>query len=67
MLAHASPSVRKFSRELGVDLSKLKGSGRKGRITKEDVQKFVKQSLEKSVHTDNYEFNVKSNTTRLGV
>ena len=43
--AHASPSVRKFSRELGVDLSKLSGTGRKGRITKEDVQKFVKLSL----------------------
>ena len=46
LLAHASPSVRKFSRELGVDLSKLKGSGRKSRITKEDVQKFVKKTLE---------------------
>ena len=46
LLAHASPSVRKFSRELGVDLSKLKGSGRKGRITKEDVQKFVKKAVE---------------------
>jgi len=46
LLAHASPSVRKFSRELGVDLSKLKGSGRKGRITKEDVQKFVKIAME---------------------
>jgi len=46
LLAHASPSVRKFSRELGVDLSKLKGSGRKDRITKDDVQKFVKKTIE---------------------
>ena len=43
--AHASPSVRKFARELGVDLSKLSGSGRKGRITKVDVQNFVKEFL----------------------
>jgi len=39
---HASPSVRKFARELGADLSKLPGSGPKGRITQEDVQAFVK-------------------------
>ncbi|HEY6241098.1 MAG TPA: dihydrolipoyllysine-residue acetyltransferase [Burkholderiales bacterium] len=39
---HASPSVRKFARELGVDLPKVKGSGPKGRITQEDVQAFVK-------------------------
>ena len=43
--AHASPSIRKFARELGVDLSRLQGSGRKQRITKEDVQEFVKQTL----------------------
>jgi pyruvate dehydrogenase E2 component (dihydrolipoamide acetyltransferase) len=39
---HASPSVRKFARELGVDLAKVKGSGPKGRVTQEDVQGFVK-------------------------
>ncbi len=39
---HASPSVRKFARELGADLSKVRGSGPKGRITQEDVQAFVK-------------------------
>jgi pyruvate dehydrogenase E2 component (dihydrolipoamide acetyltransferase) len=39
---HASPSVRKFARELGVDLAKVKGSGPKGRITQTDVQEFVK-------------------------
>ncbi len=43
--AHASPSVRKFARELGVDLSKVKGSGRNGRIVQEDVQGYVKQAL----------------------
>ena len=44
-LAHASPGVRRFARELGVDISKVTGSGPKGRILKEDVQNFVKQSL----------------------
>ena len=43
--AYATPSVRKFARELGVDLGKVDGSGRKGRITKEDVQGFVKRAL----------------------
>ncbi|SDZ45818.1 pyruvate dehydrogenase E2 component (dihydrolipoamide acetyltransferase) [Variovorax sp. YR266] len=41
-LPHASPSVRKFSRELGVPLEEVKGSGPKGRITQEDVQSFTK-------------------------
>jgi pyruvate dehydrogenase E2 component (dihydrolipoamide acetyltransferase) len=39
---HASPSVRRFARELGVDAAKVKGSGPKGRITQQDVQTFVK-------------------------
>src|SRR5438067_2129431 len=43
--AHASPSVRVFARELGVDLAKVQGSGPKGRILHEDVQQFVKQAL----------------------
>ena len=43
--AHASPSVRKFARELGVDLSGVTGSGPKGRILQTDVQAFVKQAL----------------------
>jgi pyruvate dehydrogenase E2 component (dihydrolipoamide acetyltransferase) len=42
---HASPGVRRFARELGVDLTKVKGSGPKGRILKEDVQGYVKGSL----------------------
>jgi pyruvate dehydrogenase E2 component (dihydrolipoamide acetyltransferase) len=41
-LPHASPSVRKFARELGVPLEQVKGSGPKGRITQEDVQAFTK-------------------------
>ena len=40
--AHASPSVRRFARELGVDLSRVSGSGRKGRITRDDVKGLVK-------------------------
>ena len=44
-LPHASPSVRKFARELGVNLSQVKGSGPKDRITADDVRGFVKQAL----------------------
>ncbi len=40
--AHASPSVRKFARELGVDLGLVRGSARKGRISKDDVKAFTK-------------------------
>jgi pyruvate dehydrogenase E2 component (dihydrolipoamide acetyltransferase) len=43
--AHASPSVRLLARELGVDLARVKGSGRKGRIVRSDVQSFVKGAL----------------------
>jgi pyruvate dehydrogenase E2 component (dihydrolipoamide acetyltransferase) len=39
---HASPSVRRFARDLGVDVAQVKGSGPKGRITQQDVQSFVK-------------------------
>ncbi len=42
---HASPSVRKFARELGVNLNTVTGTAEKGRITKEDVQGFVKQAM----------------------
>jgi pyruvate dehydrogenase E2 component (dihydrolipoamide acetyltransferase) len=44
-LPHASPSIRKFARELGVSLADVKGSGPKGRITQEDVQGFVKSVM----------------------
>lgn len=43
--AHASPSVRAFARELGVDLTQVQGTGPKGRILQQDVQAFVKQRL----------------------
>ncbi|MGD9388471.1 MAG: dihydrolipoyllysine-residue acetyltransferase [Gammaproteobacteria bacterium] len=43
---HAGPSVRKFAREMGVDLSRVKGSGVKGRITHDDVKAWVKQALQ---------------------
>lgn len=44
--SHAGPSVRKFARELGVDLSRVTGSGRKGRITEDDVKAFVKAVMQ---------------------
>ena len=43
--AHASPAVRKFARELGADLGQMNGSGEKGRILKDDVKTWVKQTL----------------------
>ncbi|HEY1392296.1 MAG TPA: dihydrolipoyllysine-residue acetyltransferase [Methylibium sp.] len=51
-LPHASPSVRKFARELGVPLDEVKGSGPKGRIMQEDVQGFVKGVMAGSVQTE---------------
>jgi len=50
-LPHASPSVRKFARELGVDLRQVQGSGAHDRITHEDVRLFVKQVLAGSAAT----------------
>lgn len=41
--AHASPVIRRLAREFGINLAKVKGSGRKGRVVKEDVQNYVKQ------------------------
>ena len=43
--AHASPSVRRFARELGIDLGRVGGSGAKGRITREDIKAFVKAAM----------------------
>jgi pyruvate dehydrogenase E2 component (dihydrolipoamide acetyltransferase) len=43
--AHASPSIRRFARELGVDLGQVRGSGAKGRITEQDVKAHVKRLL----------------------
>ena len=43
--AHASPSIRRFARELGVDLARVRGSGNKQRVTKDDVHQYVKAAL----------------------
>jgi pyruvate dehydrogenase E2 component (dihydrolipoamide acetyltransferase) len=45
---HASPAIRRFARELGADLGRIQGTGPKGRILREDVQRFVKDSLERA-------------------
>ena len=50
-LPHASPSVRKFARELGVPLAEVKGSGLKGRITEADVQGFTRSVMSGAVQT----------------
>ncbi|MDQ7974653.1 MAG: dihydrolipoyllysine-residue acetyltransferase [Rhodocyclaceae bacterium] len=50
-LPHASPSVRKFARELGVPLEEVKGSGPKGRITEADVQAFTKAVMSGATQT----------------
>nr|WP_315226784.1 dihydrolipoyllysine-residue acetyltransferase [uncultured Limnohabitans sp.] len=50
-LPHASPSVRKFARELGVPLAEVKGNGPKGRITQDDVQTFTKAVMSGAAQT----------------
>lgn len=50
-LPHASPSVRKFARELGVPLAEVKGSGPKGRITQSDIQGFTKSVMAGAIQT----------------
>ena len=50
--SHASPSVRKFARELGVRVALVKGSGPKGRITQEDVQAFIKAAMSANTGTN---------------
>ncbi len=50
-LPHASPSVRKFARELGVPLGEVKGSGHKGRITEDDIKGFTKSVMSGAVQT----------------
>ncbi|WP_213999150.1 dihydrolipoyllysine-residue acetyltransferase [Arsukibacterium sp.] len=46
--AHASPVIRRLAREFGINLAKVKGSGRKGRVVKEDVQNYVKQLVKQA-------------------
>src|SRR6218665_3837830 len=48
---HASPSVRKFARELGVPIAQVKGTGPKGRITLDDVQAFTRQVMSGAMQT----------------
>ncbi len=50
-LPHASPSVRKFARELGVPLAEVKGSGQKGRITEQDIQQFTQSVMSGAIQT----------------
>ncbi|AOE50442.1 dihydrolipoyllysine-residue acetyltransferase [Kangiella sediminilitoris] len=52
-VVHASPAVRRLAREFGADLSKVKGSGRKNRILKEDVQSYIKFELSRPKATAN--------------
>ena len=51
-LPHASPSVRRFARELGVDLSQIRGTGSKGRIIRDDVKNNVKQRMQDGASQD---------------
>jgi len=53
----ATPKVRKFARELGANVSLIKGTERKGRITEDDVKKFVVSQLENSNKDDNKQIN----------
>lgn len=50
---YASPAIRRFARELGADLTQVKGTGKKGRILKEDVQQFIKYELSRPKATAN--------------
>lgn len=48
--SHASPAIRRFGRELGVELELINGTGRKGRILKSDIEQFVKKQLSKTLN-----------------
>ncbi|MGQ7114138.1 E3 binding domain-containing protein, partial [Escherichia sp. TWPC-MK] len=45
---HATPLIRRLAREFGVNLAKVKGTGRKGRILREDVQAYVKEAIKRA-------------------
>ena len=50
-IIHASPKVRKFARQLGADISQLKGSERNGRITEDDVRNLIKNQIKQQENT----------------
>ncbi len=66
-LPHASPSVRKFARELGVPLNEVKGSGTKGRITAEDIQKFTQAVMSGALQTQAQAAKAPANSGGSGV
>jgi pyruvate dehydrogenase E2 component (dihydrolipoamide acetyltransferase) len=66
VLPHASPSIRKFARELGVPLADVRGSGPKGRITQRDVESFVKGVMTGEVQTAAQKAKAPASTTVAG-
>jgi pyruvate dehydrogenase E2 component (dihydrolipoamide acetyltransferase) len=65
--SHASPSVRKFARELGVEISHVQGTGRKQRVTSEDVAAFVRNAMTASSGTSPVSTPVPGNGAELGL
>jgi pyruvate dehydrogenase E2 component (dihydrolipoamide acetyltransferase) len=65
-LPHASPSVRKFARELGVPLNEVKGSGLKGRITDNDVQAFTRSVMSGAIQTVAAQASIKTASATSG-
>ena len=65
-LPHASPSVRKFARELGVPLGEVKGSGLKGRITEADIQAFTQSVMSGALQTNAIAVQGKGKTSATG-
>ena len=61
-IIHASPKVRKFARQLGADISQLKGSERNGRITENDVRNFIKNQIKKQENTPKKSIKDENNT-----
>ena len=67
-IIHASPKVRKFARQLGADISKLKGSERNNRITEEDVRNFIKNQIKLSSNpssSKNFDVNILSKYDKI--
>ena len=57
----ATPIVRKFARELGADISKIQGTERKGRITENDVKKYINYELNNSQNNEKKEYKMMLN------